>query len=65
MRRTTVLLASAALVVAGLAGGTAASGAPPGGAGPDGTGLQVYTGTLDAAGLEALGEEGVDRDHSV
>lgn len=65
MRRTTVILASTALVVAGLIGGTAASGAPPGGVGPDGTGLQVYTGSLDAAGLEALGEEGVDRDHSV
>lgn len=64
MRRASVVLVSLTALVGGMVNAVAASGAPP--AGPTGSGdrLEVYTATVDAAGMEALGEAGVDRGHS-
>ena len=71
MRRTSVVLVSSAALVAALLAAVPAAGSPPGsapgrGAEPaDAGALEVYTGTVDAAGLEQLGKAGVDRDHAV
>ncbi|MPZ97021.1 MAG: zinc carboxypeptidase [Propionibacteriales bacterium] len=67
-RRLPVVLATTALLVAGLLGGSPAAGAPSDptpGPEPTDTGLDVYTGTVDAEGLDQLGKAGVDRDHAV
>ncbi|WP_211288035.1 M14 family metallopeptidase [Mumia flava] len=44
--------------------GPASAETPKNEPGPRGSGLEVYTATVDSEGLDALGEVGVDRDHA-